>query len=579
MTETYIQTQASYPDGLAEAIMDSVLVLHMTADGVIDFCSDHALAEWAIGFDEIVGRKFLDLIDPKSEFGASAETRLQGLSEGEGFSQRFEMRLPNGRNFWLKAAMMPTRTAAGAFNGVTVTALDVSHAQRREFDIRTRLAAIENTQLTAEFMAGGMILSANAIFCNALGYDPSELVCEEARRLQDEAILSDSDYAEFWSDRDAGLPFVGELQLRSKSGRDIFIQGSLDPVMDAAGCVDRIVLYATDVTERKTALNALSRAIALMKQGELEARIEDPFNIELEPLREDFNQMVDGLKTLVQAISLEAKGVSDISGQVAASAEVLQGRSDEQNRTLTQTLQTIDETSRKIETTAETASAGNRVAEMSLQRVTESGHAVSSVKEAMEAIRSVSGQINRFTSLINSISLQSRILGFNAAVEAARAGEAGRGFTIVANEVRSLASKTADAATEITGLVSGIEKSIQVASDRVTDSGKAIGHVEAAVQELHGQMGRITTQCAAQSAAMRDLTGQMGAMDRLTRDNRQMAQENQAVAAGLLEKSDTLMNKMSLFHLAAAVSEAVEWKSSRNMRRENTPAPEWRQYG
>ncbi|ETD90630.1 methyl-accepting chemotaxis protein [Rhodobacter capsulatus] len=579
MTETDIQTQPPLPDGLIGSVMASVLVLHLNAEGIVDFCSDHALEEWSIDAAEIIGQKFLNLIGPHCDFALEAESRLQGLSEGEGFSQRFEIRLPNGRNFWLKAALTPIRCDAGTFRGVTITALDVSHAQRREFDIRTRLAAIENTQLTAEFMAGGMILSANAVFCNALGYDPSELVCEDARRLQDDAILSDADYAEFWSDRDAGLPFVGELQLRSKSGRDIFIQGSLDPVMDAAGCVDRIVLYATDVTERKTALNALSRAIALMKQGELEARIEDPFNIELEPLREDFNQMVAGLKSLVTAISAEAQEVSQISGQVAASAEVLQGRSDEQSRTLSQTLQTIDATARKIETTAKTASAGNHVAEMSLQRVTESGQAVGSVKDAMEAIRTVSGQINRFTSLINSIALQSRILGFNAAVEAARAGEAGRGFTIVANEVRTLATKTADAATEITGLVSGIEKSIQVASDRVTDSGKAIGHVETAVQELHEQMGRITTQCAAQSVAMQELAGQMGAMDRLTRDNRQMAQENQVVAAGLLEKSDTLMNKMSLFHLDEAKSETVEWKSSRNRRGENSPAAEWRHTG
>ncbi|ETD81816.1 methyl-accepting chemotaxis protein [Rhodobacter capsulatus] len=579
MTETDIQTQPPLPDGLIGSVMASVLVLHLNAEGIVDFCSDHALEEWSIDAAEIIGQKFLNLIGPHCDFALEAESRLQGLSEGEGFSQRFEIRLPNGRNFWLKAALTPTRCDAGTFRGVTITALDVSHAQRREFDIRTRLAAIENTQLTAEFMAGGMILSANAVFCNALGYDPSELVCEDARRLQDDAILSDADYAEFWSDRDAGLPFVGELQLRSKSGRDIFIQGSLDPVMDAAGCVDRIVLYATDVTERKTALNALSRAIALMKQGELEARIEDPFNIELEPLREDFNQMVAGLKSLVTAISAEAQEVSQISGQVAASAEVLQGRSDEQSHTLSQTLQTIDATARKIETTAKTASAGNHVAEMSLQRVTESGQAVGSVKDAMEAIRTVSGQINRFTSLINSIALQSRILGFNAAVEAARAGEAGRGFTIVANEVRSLATKTADAATEITGLVSGIEKSIQVASDRVTDSGKAIGHVETAVQELHEQMGRITTQCAAQSVAMQELAGQMGAMDRLTRDNRQMAQENQVVAAGLLEKSDTLMNKMSLFHLDEAKSETVEWKSSRNRRGENPSAAEWRHTG
>ncbi|ETD02455.1 hypothetical protein U714_06585, partial [Rhodobacter capsulatus DE442] len=385
MTETDIQTQPPLPDGLIGSVMASVLVLHLNAEGIVDFCSDHALEEWSIDAAEIIGQKFLDLIGPHCDFALEAESRLQGLSEGEGFSQRFEIRLPNGRNFWLKAALTPTRCDAGTFRGVTITALDVSHAQRREFDIRTRLAAIENTQLTAEFMAGGMILSANAVFCNALGYDPSELVCEDARRLQDDAILSDADYAEFWSDRDAGLPFVGELQLRSKSGRDIFIQGSLDPVMDAAGCVDRIVLYATDVTERKTALNALSRAIALMKQGELEARIEDPFNIELEPLREDFNQMVAGLKSLVTAISAEAQEVSQISGQVAASAEVLQGRSDEQSHTLSQTLQTIDATARKIETTAKTASAGNHVAEMSLQRVTESGQAVGSVKDAMEA--------------------------------------------------------------------------------------------------------------------------------------------------------------------------------------------------
>lgn len=148
MTETPAQRLSGYPVGLVEAVMEAVLVLHVDLAGTISFCSEHALAEWSLSAEDIIGLPFRSLVAPGDPFASELDARLASLVDGTTFTQRFECVLPNGRKLWIKAGFHATFDAAGTVNGACVTGLDISHSQRRETEIRTRLAAIENTQLT-----------------------------------------------------------------------------------------------------------------------------------------------------------------------------------------------------------------------------------------------------------------------------------------------------------------------------------------------------------------------------------------------------------------------------------------------
>jgi methyl-accepting chemotaxis protein len=151
--------------------------------------------------------------------------------------------------------------------------------------------------------------------------------------------------------------------------------------------------------------------------------------------------------------------------------------------------------------------------------------------------------------VIDSIAFQTNILALNAAVEAARAGEQGRGFAVVAGEVRTLASRSAQAAKEIKGLIDNSVSRVNTGSDQVSEAGATMKEIVAAVTRVTDIMGEISSASDEQSRGIEQVSLAVSQMDSVTQQNAALVQESATAAAALEDQSEQLRLAVAAFRL------------------------------
>ncbi|MEY4983440.1 MAG: hypothetical protein RIR62_1706 [Pseudomonadota bacterium] len=167
------------------------------------------------------------------------------------------------------------------------------------------------------------------------------------------------------------------------------------------------------------------------------------------------------------------------------------------------------------ESTAHAKTVMSRAAEEARQ----SGTLVGRTRTAMTAIEESAHQITRIVGLIDEIARQTDLLALNAAVESARAGEAGRGFSVVANEVRKLAQRSADAAQQIRSLVSTSTLRVGEGAQLVDDTGGALERIVRNVADLDMLMADLAAMAAEQSAGLSQVTVAIRQIDTLAQSD------------------------------------------------------------
>ena len=177
------------------------------------------------------------------------------------------------------------------------------------------------------------------------------------------------------------------------------------------------------------------------------------------------------------------------------------------------------------------------------------GHVVDNVVRTMNEIADSSQQIAHITGVIDSIAFQTNILALNAAVEAARAGEQGRGFAVVAGEVRTLASRSAQAAKEIKGLIENSVSRVNTGSEQVSEAGTTMKEIVAAVTRVTDIMGEISSASDEQSRGIEQVSLAVSQMDSVTQQNAALVQESATAAAALEDQSEQLRQAVAAFRL------------------------------
>ena len=128
---------------------------------------------------------------------------------------------------------------------------DITKQKLIHADHQGQIEAIGRSQAVVEFDLNGIILSANDNFCQAMGYEPDEIVGQHHRIFMDDETTHDNDYQNFWQQLSQGAFFTGEFKRKGKAGQDVWIQASYSPIFDMNGKPFKVVKYATDVSEQK----------------------------------------------------------------------------------------------------------------------------------------------------------------------------------------------------------------------------------------------------------------------------------------------------------------------------------------
>jgi methyl-accepting chemotaxis protein len=174
---------------------------------------------------------------------------------------------------------------------------------------------------------------------------------------------------------------------------------------------------------------------------------------------------------------------------------------------------------------------------------------VAQVVDTMKGISNSSKKIADITSVIDGIAFQTNILALNAAVEAARAGEQGRGFAVVAGEVRTLASRSADAAKEIKALITDSVKRVEQGSALADQAGSTMNEVVGSIKRVTDIMSEISAASVEQSAGVSQVGEAVTQMDQTTQQNAALVEEMAAAAGSLKSQAHALVETVAVFKL------------------------------
>ncbi len=246
------------------------------------------------------------------------------------------------------------------------------------------------------------------------------------------------------------------------------------------------------------------------------------------------------LRHAVRELSEGSDQVTDASVQVASSSQHLAKDTSEQAAMIEETSASAEEINSMARRNAENSDHSTMLVGEAVRHSDDANRAVEQCVEAMDALSESSSQIAKIIEVIDKIAFQTNILALNAAVEAARAGEAGMGFAVVAEEVRNLAQRCAQAAQETAVLIKRSVDNTAAGRERMTtlvDSGRKVNEVFTRIKVMIDEI-RLSSQ--EQGKGIEQISRAIGRMEQGTQKNAANAEESAAAAEELNAQSDAL---------------------------------------
>jgi methyl-accepting chemotaxis protein len=401
--------------------------------------------------------------------------------------------------------------------------------------------SLSKSNAIIEFEPNGIILSANDNFLSVTGYSRSEIVGRHHRIFVSPSYANSTEYRNFWSSLAAGEFLEGEFCRVAKNGKDLWIQASYNPVVDASNNVVKIIKIASNITAKKqreaellSQIQAVDRSYAVIEfhldgsvrtanenflktlgyslseiQGKHHRMFVDPSEHQTEAYKNFWTQLNRGtyhqglFKRIARTgsviwIRASYSPTYNIHGEVTGFVKYAIDVTNEVGRrqqtasisevissTSSQFTQTINEISESVNRTAGLSQDASRL--------------TTDTKAYVQRLDESSRVIGKIVEVIQELADQTNLLALNATIESARAGDAGRGFAVVASAVKDLAKQTGTATKNISETVEKIQSNI---ADVVT----SIDGIERSVTDVSSSMNTIAAAVEEQSVTMRSIS-------------------------------------------------------------------------
>ncbi|MDQ1911404.1 methyl-accepting chemotaxis protein [Paenibacillus sp. GD4] len=269
--------------------------------------------------------------------------------------------------------------------------------------------------------------------------------------------------------------------------------------------------------------------------------------------------MLNNLRSVIRTVMASAQNVSASAQQISASTEEIASGANDQSQSAQHMTELITELSIAINSVAENAEQAAEFSSQTVSIAKEGGEAVRNsitgmdqVSRQMSKLEQDSATIGDIIEVIDEIADQTNLLALNAAIEAARAGEHGRGFAVVADEVRKLAERSREATKQISGIIKGMQHNTELSVLAVKEgvalsqmTGESFERIIAKLNETASKVVEIAAACEEQAAQSGDVLRSVESISAVTEETAASVEENSATSQSLAQMAEALSESIA----------------------------------
>ncbi len=358
----------------------------------------------------------------------------------------------------------------------------------------------------------------------------------------------------------------GNLALRGDSSK---FEGEWGKLIDGINSIlDAIV----------APLNESAEVLKIMANGDFTVRVKGSYKGDHQLIKNNINTVNESLSQALQKVSESILATASASNQISASVEEMAAGAGEQTHQTTEVAQAIEQMTRTIidntknasiaadtaKSSGDKAFKGGAVVEDTIQGMMRIAKVVEKSSQTVEALGKSSDEIGEIIQVIDDIADQTNLLALNAAIEAARAGEQGRGFAVVADEVRKLAERTTKATKEIAGMIKQIQKDtveavesmkqgkheVDNGKDMANKAGEVLREIIAEAQKVSDVAALVAAASEEQSASAEEISKNVESISNVTQESAAGSQQIAKSAEDLSNLTSNLENLMSHFKIS-----------------------------
>ncbi|MEM5522985.1 methyl-accepting chemotaxis protein [Enterobacter hormaechei] len=302
-------------------------------------------------------------------------------------------------------------------------------------------------------------------------------------------------------------------------------------------CIALILLWAYMTKYLVTPINTVKKSIEEVTSGNLGVSIPEFGNNCAGRLIPGINSLSSNIATLVREIRASSQTAMTLSDQLSSRSAQLSVKTEQQSASLVQTAASMEEMAASTKNNADNTRLASEQANIATLQARKGGELMGQVANNMQSITDCAQQMTEIISLIDGIAFQTNILALNAAVEAARAGDHGKGFSVVAGEVRSLAHRSAEAAKNIKSLIEVTSHNVTQGVNVVSEAEKNMHDIVTGSGNVSRLMDEISASTSEQEKGISQITLALSELERVTQSNVSMVEE-------LNGSSDVLRNQV-----------------------------------
>lgn len=357
-----------------ERFSEQLMYLVLDTTGDIKTANSNFINETKLEQSQLLGRNVADLVPAALRYTDHYKKMCSALKSKTFWVGAWQIENNNGQQFWLRAVVSPVLDQHNKPDHFEVFANNLTRTIDASRQYEGMIKAIQRSTAMIEFDIEGHVLFANDLFLGAMGYRLEDIKGKHHRMFCPPDIAGSKEYQQFWQKLGQGQFMAQRFRRQDRSGRDVWLEASYNPIQDASGKYYKVVKFATVITEQVQQEQEVSAAAQVAFDTSKATDNSARRGIDV------MNDMTTKMQQLEQQMSTAVENINDLAKQSQVIGNIVQS--------------------------------------------------------------------------ISSIADQTNLLALNAAIEAARAGEQGRGFAVVADEVRQLASRTSSATVEIVEVVS-----------------------------------------------------------------------------------------------------------------------------